>query len=58
VGNDENDLPAFPLVACALVVRDAHPSARLKADIILKQQGGHGAVREVCDMLMLQSEAD
>jgi YrbI family 3-deoxy-D-manno-octulosonate 8-phosphate phosphatase len=57
VGNDENDLPAFPLVACAVVVNDAHPSARSKADIILKERGGHGAVRELCDLIIREMEA-
>lgn len=57
VGNDENDIPAFSKVACALVVADAHPSAKLKADIVLKQKGGYGAVREICDLLISQMEA-
>jgi N-acylneuraminate cytidylyltransferase len=58
IGNDENDISAFSKVACALVVQDAHPSALAKADIILKHKGGYGAVREVCDMLIPQAEAD
>ena len=57
VANDENDLPAFSKVACAVVVADAHPSAKSKADIILKQKGGYGAVREICDLLIDQMEA-
>lgn len=52
VGNDVNDVPCFPLVACALVVADAHPAARRAADIVLNQAGGHGAVRELCDLLV------
>ena len=52
VGNDINDVPCFPLVACALVVADAHPAARRAADIVLSQAGGHGAVRELCDLLV------
>lgn len=52
VGNDVNDLPCFPLVACALVVADAQPAARDQADIILSQRGGYGAVRELCDLLI------
>jgi N-acylneuraminate cytidylyltransferase len=52
VGNDVNDLPCFPLVGCALVVANAHAEARAKADLILKQQGGEGAVRELCDLLI------
>lgn len=52
VGNDVNDLPCFPLVACALVVADAHPEARARADRVLRRPGGHGAVRELCDLLL------
>jgi len=52
LGNDINDVPCFPLVACALVVADAQPAARRAADIVLSQAGGHGAVRELCDLLL------
>jgi YrbI family 3-deoxy-D-manno-octulosonate 8-phosphate phosphatase len=52
VGNDVNDVPCFSAVACALVVADAHPMARSEADIVLKTAGGHGAVRELCDLLI------
>lgn len=52
LGNDVNDVPCFPLVGCAVVVADAHPAARRAADIVLSQNGGHGAVRELCDLLV------
>jgi YrbI family 3-deoxy-D-manno-octulosonate 8-phosphate phosphatase len=52
LGNDINDLPCFPLVACALVVADALPEAKRHADIVLSHKGGHGAVRELCDLLL------
>lgn len=52
VGNDINDLPCFPIVACAVAVADAHASVRRKADKILKHKGGRGAVREICDILI------
>lgn len=52
LGNDENDLPCFPLVGCALVVADAHPAARSQADIVLSRKGGYGAVRELTDLLL------
>lgn len=52
LGNDVNDTPCFPLVACGLVPSDAHPEARRQADIRLSQRGGHGAVRELCDMIL------
>lgn len=52
LGNDINDVPCFPLVGCAMVVADAHPAARRAADIVLSMTGGHGAVRELCDLLV------
>jgi YrbI family 3-deoxy-D-manno-octulosonate 8-phosphate phosphatase len=55
LGNDVNDVPCFSLVACALVVSDAHPEARVQADIILELPGGHGAVRALCDRLVSKS---
>jgi N-acylneuraminate cytidylyltransferase len=60
VGNDVNDLPCFPIVACALVVADAHPRAKVEADLVLKRRGGYGAVRELCDILLerYKSEED
>lgn len=52
VGNDVNDLPCLDLVGCAVVVADAHPDIISSADIILTKKGGHGAVREICDMIL------
>jgi YrbI family 3-deoxy-D-manno-octulosonate 8-phosphate phosphatase len=52
LGNDINDLPCFPLVACAAVVADAHPDAIAQADLVLNHSGGHGAVRELCDKII------
>jgi N-acylneuraminate cytidylyltransferase len=53
LGNDVNDVPCFPLVGCAVVVADAHPSAIKQADMVLSNKGGHGAVRELCDRIIL-----
>jgi YrbI family 3-deoxy-D-manno-octulosonate 8-phosphate phosphatase len=52
LGNDINDVPCFPLVGCAVVVSDALPEAIRHADLVLSKPGGHGAVRELCDMLL------
>ena len=52
LGNDINDLPCFPLVGCAVVVADAHPTAKAAADLVLQHDGGHGAVRELVDMIL------
>ena len=52
VGNDVNDLPCLPLVGCFIAPADAHPEVRRRADIVLKNPGGQGAVRELCDWLL------
>lgn len=54
VGNDINDLPCFPIVGCAVAVADALPEVCEQADLVLSQRGGHGAVREICDMIYQQ----
>jgi N-acylneuraminate cytidylyltransferase len=52
IGNDVNDLVCFPIVGCAVVPVDAEPDVLQQADITLTRRGGHGAVRELCDLLM------
>ncbi|MBX3003953.1 MAG: HAD hydrolase family protein, partial [Anaerolineales bacterium] len=52
LGNDTNDLPCFPIAGCAVAVADSHPAVLQQADQRLSQQGGHGAVRELCDLIM------
>ena len=52
VGNDLNDLPCFPLVGWGVAVSDASPEVLQKADFVLTKNGGHGAVREICDLIL------
>ena len=52
LGNDVNDLPCFPVVACAVAVADAEPEVLRQADLVLTRKGGHGAVRELCEMIL------
>ena len=52
VGNDVNDLDCMRLAGCGVAVADAHPLVLEQADWILSKPGGHGAVREVCDLLL------
>ena len=51
VGNDTNDLTCMEMVGCAVGVADSHPKILAIADIVLEAKGGHGAVREVCEMV-------
>ena len=57
LGNDVNDLPCFPLVGWAVAVADSHPEVLAKADHRLAKSGGHGAVRELCDLLLERGSA-
>jgi YrbI family 3-deoxy-D-manno-octulosonate 8-phosphate phosphatase len=50
VGNDVNDLPCLECVGLPIVVQDAHQDVVSTARYQTKNPGGHGAVREVCDL--------
>jgi YrbI family 3-deoxy-D-manno-octulosonate 8-phosphate phosphatase len=50
VGNDVNDLPCLTRVGLPIVVQDAHPDVFPYARYRTRHPGGHGAVREVCDL--------
>ena len=52
IGNDINDLDCFKVVGFNIAVGDAHPTIINEADLILRERGGHGAVREACDVIM------
>jgi N-acylneuraminate cytidylyltransferase len=52
LGNDTNDLPCFPLVGWAVAVADAWPDVIRQADYVLSRPGGHGAVLELCDLIL------
>jgi N-acylneuraminate cytidylyltransferase len=51
-GNDVNDLPCFPLVGWAAAVADAVPQVLRQADHVLSRGGGHGAVWELCQLIL------
>lgn len=51
VGDDVADLALFERVGMAFAVPDAHPEVLARADHVTHSAGGHGAVREVCDLL-------
>ena len=52
VGNDVNDLSCLQMVGCPVVVNDAHPDVKAVARRVLTQDGGKGAVRELCDLVL------
>jgi 3-deoxy-D-manno-octulosonate 8-phosphate phosphatase (KDO 8-P phosphatase) len=52
VGDDTPDLPMLRRAGLAIGVTDAHPALLEAAHWITRSPGGHGAVREVCDLLL------
>ncbi len=52
VGNDINDLDCLTSVGLPIVVKDAHPDVVPVARYQTRQPGGHGAVREICDLII------
>jgi len=52
LGNDVNDLECIEHVGCSIAVADAHPDIINSVDIILKNPGGQGAIRELCDLII------
>lgn len=56
VGNDVNDLPALGIVGWPIAVADAHAAVRAAARLVLTRPGGHGAVREVAELVLSAHE--
>jgi len=53
VGDDLIDWPVMAEVGLSVAVADAHPLLPPRADYVSRINGGRGAVREVCDLLLL-----
>lgn len=51
-GDDWIDLPVMARVGLALSVADADPVVREAAHWVSQRGGGHGAVREICQLLI------
>lgn len=54
IGNDLNDLPCFEIAGWSVAVADAYPEVIRAADFVLTKNGGHGAVRELCELVLKQ----
>ena len=52
IGNDLNDLPCFEIAGWSVAVADAYPEVIRTADHVLTRAGGHGALRELCDLIL------
>jgi len=52
VGDDLGDLPAMQHAGISIAVANAHPFVRKHADWVTEKPGGHGAVREICELIL------
>ena len=52
VGDDVVDIPLMRRCALAVAVADATPDTRAAADHVTRLNGGAGAVREVCELIL------
>ncbi|CUX97021.1 3-deoxy-manno-octulosonate-8-phosphatase KdsC [Candidatus Hoaglandella endobia] len=53
IGDDLIDAPVMGLVGLSVAVINSHPLLLPRADYVTNIAGGQGAVREVCDLLLL-----
>jgi 3-deoxy-D-manno-octulosonate 8-phosphate phosphatase (KDO 8-P phosphatase) len=58
VGDDVGDLPAMRAVGVGVAVADAVPAVRRAATYVTRARAGHGAIREVCDLILAAHRAD
>ena len=52
VGDDLVDLPAMKISGLAIAVANAHPLVKKHADWTTLKEGGAGAVREICELIL------
>lgn len=52
VGDDIIDLPVMTRVGLAIAVADAHPEVCSRSHWITRHQGGNGAARDACELIM------
>ena len=55
MGNDVNDLSCMNWVGTSFAPADALPEVKQIATVVTSQNGGQGAVREVCDLFLAQT---
>ena len=51
-GDDIVDLPVLSRVGFSITVSDAHDEVLRAVDLVTKNPGGRGAIREVCEMIL------
>lgn len=55
MGDDWPDLPVLRRVALSCAPANAHVEVRAQARYVTQARGGHGAARELCDLLLVAS---
>ncbi|AJI95729.1 3-deoxy-D-manno-octulosonate 8-phosphate phosphatase [Yersinia ruckeri] len=56
IGDDLIDWPVMAQVGLSVAVADAHPILLPKAHYVTRIHGGRGAVRELCDLILLAQD--
>jgi 3-deoxy-D-manno-octulosonate 8-phosphate phosphatase (KDO 8-P phosphatase) len=56
MGNDINDIECMQIVGLPVCVADAYPEAKAFAKWITTSNGGYGAVREFCDLILYSKQ--
>ena len=55
IGDDLSDWQVMQYCGLAVAVKDAHPYLVQHADFVTSLPGGYGAVRELCDLLLISN---
>ncbi|GIU38848.1 3-deoxy-manno-octulosonate-8-phosphatase KdsC [Shewanella colwelliana] len=53
IGDDMVDLPVMQQVGLSVCVADGHPYVKQHADMVTHINGGHGALRELTDLILV-----
>jgi len=56
IGDDIVDLPILRQVGFAATVADAVEDVKAHVHLVAKRRGGRGAVREICDLILKESD--
>ena len=57
IGDDEPDIPMFEATGFSACPADAVAAARRAASVVLRNNGGHGAVRELVELILKKNGA-
>lgn len=52
IGDDLLDMPMLERAGLGVAVADARPELRKAADWVTRKPGGHGALRELCELIL------